>query len=71
VIDEYERRVPGAELRERMAAEGTWDGRFSVIGSLLGRRARERDADSGDGIRPELGYAWRPLRTSHGADLGE
>jgi len=55
-----------AELRERVAAERTWDGRFAVIGSLLGRRARERDADSGDGIRPELGYAWRRLRTSHG-----
>ena len=56
-----------AELRERVAAERTWDGRFAVIGSLLGRRARERDADDGDGIRPELGYAWRRLRTSHGA----
>jgi len=56
-----------AELRERVAAERTWDGRFAVIGSLLSQRVRERDADSGDGIRPELGYAWRRLRTSRGA----
>src|SRR5215475_1032604 len=27
-----------AELRERVAAERTWDGRFAVIDSLLGRR---------------------------------
>lgn len=55
-----------AELRERVAAERTWDGRFAVIGSLLVRRVRGRDTDNGDAIRPEVAYAWRRLRTSHG-----
>jgi AraC-like DNA-binding protein len=55
-----------AELRERVAAERTWDGRFAMLGSLLERRARERGADSQDGIRPEVARAWRRLRTSHG-----
>jgi AraC-like DNA-binding protein len=55
-----------AELRERVAAERAWDGRFAMIGSLLGRRVRERDTDNRDAIRPEVAYAWRRLRTSHG-----
>lgn len=55
-----------AQLRERVAAERTWDARFAVIGSLLGRRIRAGRADGRDDVRPEVAYAWWRLRTSHG-----
>ena len=56
-----------AELRERVTAERTWDGRFAVIDSLLGRRIAGSGSGCGEGARPEVAHAWRRLRTSRGA----
>ena len=56
-----------AELREQVAAQRTWDERFAVIDSLLGRRAATAGSGCGDGVRPEVAHAWRRLRTSRGA----
>lgn len=56
-----------AELRERVAAKRTWDERFAVTDSLLGRRVTGAGSGTGDGVRPEVAHAWRLLRTSHGA----
>jgi len=56
-----------AELRERVAAKRTWDERFAVTDSLLGRRVAGAGSGCGDGARPEVAHAWRLLRTSHGA----
>ena len=56
-----------AELREQVAAERTWDERFAVIDSLLGRHIARADSGCRDGVRPEVAHAWRRLRTSRGA----
>jgi len=55
-----------AQLRELVAGQPTWAGRFAVLDELLARRAAEADADRRAGIRPEVGYAWRRLRQTRG-----
>jgi AraC-like DNA-binding protein len=56
-----------AELRERVLTCGTWAERFAVIEELLARRALAGALAARDAVRPEVAFAWRRLRASHGA----
>jgi AraC-like DNA-binding protein len=54
-------------LREAIAAQPDWAGRFAALDELLLRRAAEADADRCREIRPEVRYGWRRLRETDGA----
>jgi len=54
-------------LREEVAAQSDWTGRFAVLDRLLAGRAARAFGDRGCEIRPEVGYAWRRLRETSGA----
>jgi AraC-like DNA-binding protein len=56
-----------AKLRERVLARGTWAERFAAIDELLTRRALAAAPAARDAVRPEVAFAWRRLRASHGA----
>jgi AraC-like DNA-binding protein len=53
-------------LREVIAAQPDWAGRFAALDELLLRRAAEADADRCHEARPEVRYGWRRLRETHG-----
>jgi AraC-like DNA-binding protein len=52
-------------LREAIAAQPDWAGRFAALDELLLRRAAE--ADLRGEVRPEVRYGWRRLRETNGA----
>jgi AraC-like DNA-binding protein len=54
-------------LREVIASQPDWAGRFAALDELLLLRAAETDGDRGHEVRPEVGYGWRRLRESNGA----
>jgi AraC-like DNA-binding protein len=63
-----------AELQDRVRAERSWAERFTVIDHMLGKRIAEfagypaagLGGGCRGGVRPEVAYAWRRLRDSHG-----
>jgi AraC-like DNA-binding protein len=54
-------------LREVVAAQPDWAGRFAALDELLSRRAAEAEADRVREVRPEVRYGWRRLRETDGA----
>jgi AraC-like DNA-binding protein len=52
-------------LREAIAAQPDWAGRFAALDELLVRRAAE--ADLRHEVRPEVRHGWRRLRETNGA----
>jgi AraC-like DNA-binding protein len=53
-----------AELRERIAGQATWPGRFGVLDAVLSEAMLAGRAAA---VRPEVAYAWRRLRAMNGA----
>lgn len=50
-----------ARVEDRLRAAATWDERFTIAVSILGRRL-----DSHRAVDPEVAYTWRRMRTSRG-----
>ena len=55
------------QLREAIAGQPDWAGRFAALDELLLLRAAQADGDRGLEIRPEVRYGWRRLRETNGA----
>jgi AraC-like DNA-binding protein len=53
-----------SEVRERVLDSQDWPGRFAAIEAFIARRAAQAPEQR---ARPEVGYAWRRLRETHGA----
>jgi AraC-like DNA-binding protein len=54
-------------LREAVAGQPDWAGRFAALDRLLLQRAAAADADRCREVRPEVRYGWRRLRETNGA----
>jgi len=54
-------------LREVIAAQPDWAGRFAALDELLLRRAAQAEADRVREVRSEVRYGWRRLRETSGA----
>lgn len=55
---------PARQLADQLREVPTWEGRFDLIEGLLLKQEPGRIAD---GVRPEVGWAWRRLRETAGA----
>ncbi|HSZ41768.1 MAG TPA: helix-turn-helix domain-containing protein [Trebonia sp.] len=57
------------ELRERIAGQATWAGRFGVLDVVLTEAVLSQAMLTGRAaeVRPEVAYAWRRLRAMNGA----
>lgn len=56
------------ELRERVAAQRTWPGRFGILDDLLLQRAAGGAGGSGmSRVHPEISFAWQRLGAANGA----
>ncbi|WP_328994990.1 helix-turn-helix domain-containing protein [Kribbella sp. NBC_01245] len=55
---------PARQLADQLREIPSWDGRFDLIEGLLLKQEPGRIAD---GVRPEVGWAWRRLRETAGA----